>query len=316
MKKSVIYLAASFIITLGGGASNASAVPTENQFKVVCDGSNKLPPIYLSYTATGDYERLDVTRGERGQLTGKYVQVEQAHIASICVDGQAISAMPKPSGSQTKRGTDRQKTVPTNPSVPNSFTIAAYYSYVFGNFWVPATLPTGHHTHLSQYDITANYFDAATISHFANSLLTATDNFETYHSGKGHIFGPNIAGSGSSGGLTCYPQSVVSETWQAFVPAIVWNSSTATNTCSPSFFNSGQTYRVLAGANDSQQSTFWLYDVGAPSPYFVAPTVTSTNAAFIAGQAGIAFLVASTSPLPVDQYWTRGFQNVSVWTQP
>lgn len=283
----------------------------------MCTGSNKLAPIYVNYTQTGGYERLDITRDERGQIKGKYLPVEQAQITGICADGQAISAMPKPSTSEVTLAAGRQKGgVPPASSVPTSFTIATYYSYVFGNLWVPASLPAGHHAHLAQYDIRATYFETATVSHFVNSFLTASDNFETYHSGKGHIFGPYIAGTGTSGGVTCYPQSVVTETWQAYLGGIVWNAQADTNTCSPSFFNSGQTYRILAGANDSQQSTFWLYDEGAPYPYFIAPTVLSPGPAFIGGQAGTAFFVASTSALPANQYWTLGFQNVTVWTQP
>ena len=224
---------------------------------------------------------------------------------------------PKPTVASPKRGNDRAKGyVEPQSSVPSYFTIATYYSVIFGNFWVPNALPSGHHAHLGSYNLTANNFvNATTLTHFVNSYLTASDNFVSYHHGKGHIFGPNIAGSGSAGGLTCYPTSVVSETWLTPTNA-VWNAASATNTCSPAFFAHATPYKIFAGANDSQENTFWLYNNGETEPFFKAPTVNSYEPAYIAGQAGVAFLVVNIYPLPVSEYWSINFTNVNVWTQP
>ena len=204
-----------FLLFQCGGAFAATLPTAETQFRVICEGTNKAPPIYVQYNDRGEYERFNVTRDDKGQMRGSYVAVAQEHIDGICADGQAMSASPKPTANSLKRGNDRAKGYVTpQSSVPGSFTIATYYSTIFGNFWVPATLPSGHHAHLGSYNLTANNFvNASTLTHFVNSYLTASDNFVSYHHGKGHIFGPNIAGSGSSSGVTCSATSVVSETW-------------------------------------------------------------------------------------------------------
>lgn len=230
-----------------------------------------------------------------------------------------MSSMPKPAVTISKRG-DQLKSIYADTSVPSSFTISTYYGYIFGNFWVPAALPSGHHAHLAQYDVTSFYFASGTYqNHFVNSLLTASDNFDTWHSGKGVIFGPGIAG----GGPICSSQSAVTETWSSRsyqmpkVNPIVWNAAQATNSCSPDFFYDNQTYRIFAGANDLQESTYWLYMNGSASPFFMAPTVNSYTSEFATGAAGVSFLVVSIQPtLPVSEYWRLEFKNVSSWTQP
>ncbi len=287
---------------------------------MICEGTNKAPPIYVQFNEQGEYERLNVTRDEKGQLRGGYVAVAREHIDGICADGQAMSASPRPTVALAKRGNDRAKGyVEPQSSVPASFTIATYYAVIFGNFWVPALLPSGHHAHLGSYNLTANNFaNATTLTHFVNSYLTASDNFVNYFHGKGHIFGPNIAGSGSAQGLTCNPTSVVSETWlvPSSIPNIVWHAGSGNNTCSPAFFAHATPYKIFAGANDSQENTFWLYNNGETEPFFKAATVNSYESTYIAGQAGVAFLVANVYPLPVSEYWTINFTNVNVWTQP
>lgn len=148
-----IFVVATLVTALGGAAFAASIPPTES-FKVLCEGTNKLPPIYVAYIANGAFERLNVIRDDKsGQLRGGYVPVEQAQINSICAKGQAVSAAPKPltaDGDQAK--------VWTEYSLPSSFTIATYYGLIFGNFWVPGYMPSSHEAHLASYDLYGNYF--------------------------------------------------------------------------------------------------------------------------------------------------------------
>lgn len=299
---------------------------------MLCDGTNKLPPIYVAYTRDGAFERLNIVRDEKtGQLRGGYVPVAQEHIDGICAKGQAISAAPKPLSAEGE-GTK----VYTSYTLPSSFTIATYYGIILGNFWVPGNMPSGHEAHLAQFDMVANYFGNATRGvHFANSLLTQA-NWTTNHTGKGMIFGRHangvhgIAGTGttwspvSQSYITCDQRSAVVETWHtnpnASPPSLgnyVWNASMNPNTCSPDFYYDNQKYTVLNGANIYQESTYWLYNYGSSTPFFMADTVSSWHYAFQSGYAGIAFLVAShpSYPLPTSEYWSLSFTNVVQWTQ-
>lgn len=282
---------------------------------MLCEGTNKLPPIYVAYIANGAFERLNVIRDDKsGQLRGGYVPVEQAEINGICAKGQAVSAAPKPltaDGDQAK--------VWTEYSLPSSFTIATYYGLIFGNFWVPGYMPSSHEAHLASYDLYGNYFRNSTGgAHFANSMLTQA-NWTTNHTGMGVIFGGGMAGSGSSGGATCTPFSAVTESWHTVSSPfnIIWRVGYSPNTCSPDFYADNQTFTVLSGANVLQRSTFYLYNYGSSTPFFQAPIVDSTGWPFQPGYAGIAFLVATaTGTLPTSEYWTLSFTNASHWTQP
>lgn len=315
MNAKCIRIVATIAAAIGGLASAAPASPNNESFKVLCDGTNKLPPIYVAYTRDGAFERLNIVRDEKtGQLRGGYVPVAQEHIDGICAKGQAISAAPKPLSAEGE-GTK----VYTSYTLPSSFTLATYYGVIFGNFWVPGVMPSGHAAHLATYDVLAYRFSNATGgSHFVNSLLTFADWGAGQHSGKGLIFG-DIVEPGISGGVTCYEQSVVTETWHD--GNYVWDgknpSAPAPNTCSPNFYYTGQNYSVLNGANVYQESTYWLFNGGAGSPFFQAPIVYSPHPGFRAGYAGITFLVASAVPtLPFGEYWTLSFTNVFHWTQP
>jgi len=64
----------------------------------------------------------------------------------------------------------------------------------------------------------------------------------------------------------------------------------------------------------SQQSQYWRYDNGAPTPTFQSGVVNSYDPYFRAGGAGTAFLVAGFGSYP-GEYWALYFQNVASWTQ-
>ncbi len=311
------FVVATLVTALGGGAAFAASTPPSESFKVLCEGTNTLPPVYVAYIADGPFERLNVVRDEKsGQLRGRYVPVEQPEIDGICAKGQAVSAAPKP---RTADG-DQAK-VWTEYSLPSSFTIATYYGIIFGNFWVPGDMPSGHEAHLASYNLYGNYFRISTGgAHFVNSMLTQA-NWTSNHTGMGMIFGGDVAGVGSSGGATCTPFSAVTESWHTLTASspfsITWRFGQSSNTCSPDFYVDNQTFTVLSGANVQQRSTFYLYNYGSSTPFFQAPIADSTGNAFQPGYAGIAFLVATgVTSLPTSEYWTLSFTNVTQWTQP
>ncbi|HPG61688.1 MAG TPA: hypothetical protein PK586_06755 [Casimicrobium sp.] len=319
VKRELIATLLSAALLCGGGAALAATAPNSESFKVLCDGTNKLPPIYVAYSSNGAFERLNIVRDEKtGQLRGGYVPVAQEHIDGICAKGQAISAAPKPLSAEGERAK-----VYASYTLPSSFTIATYYGIILGNFWVPGNMPSGHEAHLAQFDVVANYFSSATGgSHFVNSMLTYANWSANEHTGMGMIFGPGIAGSGTAQGVTCLPRSAVTETWHSYGGYLgnkVWNATNAIshpwdpNTCSPNFFQTSVKYTILNGANVLQQSTYWLYDYGYTTPFFQAPIVSGPLPNFQSGYAGITFLVAGYPAS--SEYWTLAFTNVSQWTQ-
>jgi len=315
VKRGLITTLLAAALLCGGGAASAATTPNSESFKVLCDGTNKLPPIYVAYTRDGAFERFNIVRDEKtGQLRGGYVPVAQEHIDSICAKGQAISAAPKPLSAEGE-GTK----VYTSYTLPSSFTIATYYGVIFGNFWVPGVMPSGHAAHLASYDFQGyNFRNSTGGSHFVNSMITQA-NWTTNHTGMGMIFGGGMAGTGTSGGLTCYPFSAVTESWHSITSPsnIVWRAGYTPNTCSPDFYADNVAFSVLSGANILQRSTFHLFYYGNPTAIHEAPVVDSAGWPFQPGYAGVAFLVATAvTSLPVSEYWTLSFTNVYHWTQP
>ena len=279
-------------------------------------------PIYLSRNlVTGEFERLDVTVAD-SRTPGKPERKYQATRAvvppslyqEVCAFGYSVAILPDLAKSKAFVRGDRAKGyVPSIGSVPSSFSIAIYYGIVLGNFWVPASMPSAHGAHLVDFSVQqVNFINANSGTHFVQVQTAVSDrNFTSDFDGKGFYFGLDATYCGSSSPV----YTSVAETWtinSAAGNVVVWDQTKSPNTCAA--MPTSVPVRFLAGANRSQQSQYWRYDNGAPTPTFQSGVVNSYDPYFRAGGAGTAFLVAGFGSYP-GEYWALYFQNVASWTQ-
>lgn len=254
--------------------------------------------------------------GEGHKYVVKQHPVAPGQYRELCARGYSVALLPDSNklDSLASTATDRPKgAVAPQSSVPSSFSIAMYYGIVFGNFWVPGTMPATHNAHLVDFTVQqVNFINANSGTHFVQVHTAVSDtNFASDFDGKGFYVGLDATFCGASSPI----YTSVAETWTinaATTNVVVWDQTHSPNTCAA--MPTTVPVRFLAGANRWQQSQYWRYDNGASSPTFQSGVVNSYDPYFRSGGAGTAFFVATFGSYP-GEYWALYFQNASSWTQ-
>jgi hypothetical protein len=329
-------------------------------FERLCLSANDTAPIFVFRDGNGTVERMDIElfdtatglvdvtpNGRSKAIRAKYTKLNKAEIDEVCATtGISVAVLPKQNGkkmAESSDATESAKALTPMASIPSSFTISTSAAAckngvcttsVYGNFWVPGTMPATDNAHLSQFTVTTNNFhNAVNSAHFVNSLLTVSDtNFDSDFDGKGVIFGPDPTYCGSASNPA---YGSLTETWLIGLArpeavarkfnGVVGTYTGAPNTCSGMTANG--TYRFLAGANRQQQFAFYRYpgssttpDYPPPGSNFAAYNVSDVIPSFRVGGSGVAFFVAGGGQISVPQTQLRQFSltfsNVSAWTQP
>ena len=136
---------------------------------LICSGKNDSAPVYLLKDAQGTLTRMEVTAHKDDSYLTSYVKVSIEELLAECANGVSIAALPARQVDGLKDGLkDRLKDdVPTQSSLPASFTImtsttiACKYGQpppscrraVWGNFWVPGSMPASDNAHIAQFDL-------------------------------------------------------------------------------------------------------------------------------------------------------------------
>ena len=260
----------------------------------------------------------------------------------MCASGLSLAIMSKPQPADATP-VEGQKSVSVSTAVPTTFQITAWayggYSGVDGSFWVPATMPSNHNAHITQFDVAESGFYNATngahLVHMVTASSTAT--IETEYHGKGMIFGPYgyFCGTGSAGASSPGGGSygAISETYMYPTPtppasdysninrSKVWagydevrDSFAASSAPYHSCFSqqSGVPVTYLVGANRAQGSVYYT-KAASSSTWITTPAIDSSSSYFRTGYAGAVFFVASGGPPGI---WSLNFTDVSSTTQP
>ncbi len=336
-------LSRNYILALGLLMGTASGAHAANLKNLICSGGNDDAPVYVLVTKGGAYFRIEATFDSKGRYKGQHVPVQKKEIDAECASGVSIAALqietPGPAKSLAK-GETVKTVVPPQASLPTSFTIRTSTSIackygleppcartVWGNFWVPGTMPATQQAHIVHYTLSQWQFNASTPgTHFVNSVLTVSNtNFDTDFQGKGLIIGvANDCGGNYSAILQTWQnnQQMESETSAA------WYATC--NTISPT-----GVYDIYVGANRQQglqaiingpglsnanptvsvfERYFWS------SPWWAAglnpaypnqyPYVSYDGL----GASGVAFLVVGPSRVPAAEEWALTFDNVFQYT--
>ena len=335
---------------------SAPATYAADQFERVCIGKNDTSPVFVSRDASGALVRMDVTIAENpltaaagtvnNILRAKFETASREDIQALCGGGVSVAILPMQT--VVKSG-DGLKVVTPQATLPSSFTITTSDTIfcksagdcsrnVYGNFWVPGTMPETHNAQLVDFTVAVNNFqNAANGAHLVNSLLTVSDsNIATDFDGKGVIFGYDSKYCGTSTNPTF---GSVAETWvvrpdfaatdvrvfsgppEGRYPGLLGVPPTTCAAMSPD-----TTHRFLVGANREQFSQHYRYLGGAANPEY--PPIganfedyvvkNSFNSIFRPNGAGIMFIVASGSGpgVPMPPMWNLTFSSVSARTQP
>ena len=327
---------------------NCSAAAATSVVKLLCSGRNDNAPVYVREAANGTLSRMEVAVSKNGSYIASYVEVSNSELLAECANGTSVAALPATEVEGLKSGVPSQTTFPSSFTIQTSTTISCKYGQppptcrrdVWGNFWIPNSMPSSDNAHIVQYDLAQSGFISATLgTHFVNSLLTVSNSsFVTEFQGKGMINGV----ANECGGA----YSAVVQTWQnngsinspgpSSNISGVFGSSASINTCYT--LSGASNYRFLVGANRDQASVFWAYPNGA-SPPAVSPPVTVGDQFFWSSQAwstgtntgisnpysaysysgtgaaGVTFFVAGP-PVPSTDTWSLAFTTVSSVTQP
>ena len=339
MKQTTLRLLAQVgVMGLMLGIADAGAA-ANNVPNLLCSGSNDHAPVYLFQAANGALSRMEVMPTHGGSYTDSYIDVSLEALLAECANGTSIAVLPVPQIEGLKRG------VLSLPSLPSSFTIktstfvACKYGgpppdcrrNVWGNFWVPSTMPPSDNAHIVRYDFAQSGFSSAVSgTHFVNSLLTVSNsNFATEFQGKGLIIGMANSCPGSG-------YNAIIQTWQNN-PTIPTSQSQAWyDTCVP--LSATDTYHIVVGANRDQAIAAWIYPPGAANP--IQNLVSSADNYFWSspswlsggnpgqlnpystfsytghGASGVAFFVATFAPVASTEIWSLSFNAVSSVTQP
>jgi len=339
MSRAIVFLAqAALWIASIFGAIDAPAAAT-NTPKLLCAGNNDLAPVYLLQGANGALSRMEVTVLKSGRYDVSYVQVSLDELHAECANGMSVAALVPRLNTGLKAGVPSEMSVPSSFTIMTSTTVACKYGLpppecrrqVWGNFWVPGSMPSYDNAHIVQYDLAQSGFSsAASGTHFVNSLLTVSNsNFVAEFQGKGMIIG--AANSCPNAGY-----NAIIQTWQN-------NSSMPTNqsqawygTCVP--LSPTDAYRFLVGANRDQGTAAWVYPPGAVNPiqnlvssadqyFWSSPTwLNGGNPGYSTpypsysysgtGASGTAFFVATFAPIASTEVWSLSFSGVTAVTQP
>ena len=200
------------------------------KFERICFGKDDTSPVFVSRDSSGAIVRMDVSIVEnqvidaagkvKKGLRAKYETASREDIQALCDSGLSVAILPMQN--LVKSG-DGLKVVTPQAILPTSFTITTSDTIfckntgdcsrnVYGNFWVPGTMPQADNAQLVEYTVAVNNFhNAVNGAHFVNSLLTVSDsNITTDFDGKGVIFGVDSTYCGSS---TNPAFGSVAETW-------------------------------------------------------------------------------------------------------
>jgi hypothetical protein len=276
-----------------------------------------------------------------------YEPVQEETVRSICDSGFDVSALIKPLASDSTPKSAAQNTeiktiIPPFSSLPVTFSIFAYQGQVYGNFWVPGTMPSNHNAHIVDYRVTSTNFHNASLGAHMVTVLTAVSlsNFDQDFDGKGFWFGSTtLCGSSTNPSF-----SSLAQTWRLNLattctsegpvfngsniyffppspcPPVQLPQALAPNTCSAMAYSTsgaGPTYRFYGGANRQQASVYWRYLGSSSTPQYQAPTITRVVPGYRTGHAGIALFVGGAlGPLPFFETWNLSFTNATQRTQP
>jgi hypothetical protein len=281
------------------------------------------PVIFNRVGSSMKATRLEARLDERNTVVGlRSVDVSADEMQRICDDGYPVEILEL---NPLSKQIPTRKSLPPLQVLPSSFTIYRPSRFgipgpQYGDFWVPANMPSGHTYQITQFMVTPSNFAASgTDSHLVVSTLTVSNsNFSDDFDGKGAIFYPNqnvYCGSnrtmlqswamqGYSGGQC---PGCVSVVFNGNAPS-PWN--TQPNSCGS--WNAVTPKRFLVGANIWQDSVYWRCVPNGTCPEFASPTVNSYTPQFRSGGAGIAFFVAATS----NAGWSLAFDSVISYTGP
>ena len=199
----------------------------------ICTGDKNIPPIYLYQANDRSLFTFDVITP---RVDGYATSIASAHANSYEIQKRAVAAgearklcelgfsvsvldidLDAPRSS-AKRHPDTRKFEPISHLEP-AFTIGTTYlegygQYSYGNFWVPASMPSGHYNQWSAFDVVANGFETATAgTHFVHSVMWDT----TY---------PTISWNNGKGVIAaCYSgfaPTAVMESWSPAPSTEVW----------------------------------------------------------------------------------------------
>lgn len=323
-------------------ASTISFGASQNSFKdggVICESANGSGPAFLYQTSNGDAFTLGIIVQKDGSHTGRRVDVSSTEIVQLCSKGYGVALVPASFANEGVKSAfglvDIRKYVPPTWSLQPTFSIyKAYipgYGYrIYGNFWIPQTMPEGHSAQWSAMNVTTADFAAATdSSHFVHSLLTYSDpgdNLDTSRSGQGFIlgrFGVGAVPTGFACGNWGLSYASAIETWGNYQEGKVhWMTSEGNpsgvpssqlawpNTCSPQL-QDGVAYGFLTNTAQTRWINYQLYYANQPYPFYSSPAfyAGASNGAspnFVYGYAGAAYWVA-TGPVLDTNTWALNF---------
>jgi|GEM_PF-4504970 len=311
---STFALATPLLLT----ASLAAATPPEalcraNPERVV-EAAKGAPVLVMRSAGTTDLFRLEATpetlsadaHGFRG---ARRVRVQMGDIQRVCAAGYDVSAIDIYASSQA--GDAQKGYVQPITSLPSSFTITGLWGEVWGNFWVPQALPSGHTYQVADFKVTPyNFASSGTFAHLVVPVLTTSNsNFQSDFDGKGAIF------YGNSGACSAVVEAWAIQNWSETTgcgtgptcQAVVYSP----DSCSS--WDSSQPRRFLVGANVWQSVTYWSCPASGACPGFVSPAMNTWMSGYRAGGAGVGFLVAMAYSSSV---WSLTFSDVVAYTGP
>ena len=324
---------------LVSGFIQIAAAASINTPALICSGKNDSAPVYLLKDAQGTLTRMEVTANKDGSYLTSYVKVSIEELLAECANGVSIAALPARQVDGLKDGVPTQSSLPASFTIMTSTTIACKYGQppptcrraLWGNFWVPSSMPSTDNAHITQFDFAQSDFNlSASGTHFVHSVLTVSNtSFASDFQGKGMIIGVANACGGA--------YSSIVETWQnnpaagGGFPSLVWPATCTT--ISPS-----SNYRFLVGANRDQGVQRWIYPPGSSTPAITAlsavdnyfwssqdwasganlPNTTPyPDYSYLGtGGSGVAFFVVTPGPIASTEVWSLSFTNVSSVTQP
>lgn len=292
------------------------------------------PPIYFNrFTRDGPLMRLEGRTDKDNRMMGaKRVAVSDDEVKQLCDQGFPIAVLDVAEIVKTAKSADRPKTV-VEPvaALPPVFSIyrpiptnTLFPWKTYGNFWVPAVMPSGHTFQVVDFTVTpSNYQSSGSFSHFGVGALVVSDsNFDHDFDGKGAA----VFGGGPLGGVCNSTDRTALQSW-----AIQNYNDGADPPCgaypgcsNPVFdgvaaqpatcgeWDAIAPKRFLVGANIWQGSVYWRCQPGGSCPEFVSPSIDSTTPYFRTGGAGVFFVHVRS----VDVEWNLSFTNVSSYTSP
>ena len=300
----------------------------------ICTGDKKIPPIYLYQANDESLFTLDVITP---RLDGYATSIASAHsnryeikkravdageTRKLCELGFSVSVLdidldvPRNSA---KRSPDNRKFEPVSHLEP-AFTIGTAYipgygQHSYGNFWVPASMPSGHYNQWSAFDVVATSFETATPgTHFIHSVMwDTTYPTVSWNNGKGVIAAP-YANACTSG----FAPTAVMESWspapstKVWGPVPGWGATPLQDSCSFQFYD-GVSYGFVTGANNvSQWQSYSQYYSGSSSPFY-SQALNTYQSSFLTTAAGVAFFVGGPPP-STGQSWSLSFTGVASGT--